>query len=62
MSVKRNIILFFIFYSDFYVPLERLHLPMHLSFPLVEKPMTRHKINPVAGTSTATHTLHFLPD
>jgi hypothetical protein len=62
MSVKSNIILFFIFYIDFYVRLERLYLPMYLSFLLVEKQMTRHKISPVAGTSTATHTLHFLPD
>jgi hypothetical protein len=24
--------------------------------------MKRHKISPVVGTSTATHTFHFLPD
>jgi hypothetical protein len=42
MSVKSNIILFFIFYIDFYVRLERLYLPMYLSFLLVEKQMTRH--------------------
>jgi hypothetical protein len=39
-----------------------LQLPMRLSFPLHEKQMKRHKRSPVAGTSTATHTFHFLPD
>jgi hypothetical protein len=44
------------------IRLESLHLPMCLSFPLVEKQMIRHKISPIEGTSTATHTFHFLPD
>jgi hypothetical protein len=35
---------------------------MHLSFPLLAKQTKRHKIRPVAGTSTATHTFHFLPN
>jgi hypothetical protein len=44
------------------IQLESLHLPMCLSFPLVEKQMIRHKISPIEGTSTAIHTFHFLPD
>jgi len=44
------------------IGLERLHLPMCLSFPLLEKQMKRHKISPIEGTSTATHTFHFLTD
>jgi hypothetical protein len=44
------------------IRLERLRLPMCLSFPLIEKQMKRHKISPIEGASTATHTFHFLPN
>jgi hypothetical protein len=39
-----------------------MHLPLRLSLPLHEKKIERHNKSPVAGTSTATHTFHFLPD
>jgi hypothetical protein len=31
-------------------------------FFLYEKQMKRNKRSPIAGTSTSTHTFHFLPD
>jgi hypothetical protein len=39
-----------------------MHLPLRLSLPLHEKKIERHNKSPVAGTSTATHAFHFLPD
>jgi uncharacterized membrane protein YjdF len=45
-----------------YAELKYLHLPVLLSFPLLEHQKKRYKISTVAKTMISTHNFQFLPD